>query len=454
VIDAPIPTFIRRIAQNPESPLLWWDGATVNAAHLLARVEDWKISLNTLGVTRGAVVGFMGDFSPASVALFLALLERDAVLVPFTRTIAPEVPKLAAIAGVEFSLEIAPDDSWEGRRTAAIGEPNSLITELRQRQAPGLVLFSSGSTGVPKGVLHDCHALLQRFGSERPAWRTVLFLLMDHIGGFNTLMSVISNRGMAICLKNRTPESVCRAIETTRAELLPTSPTFLNLLHSSNAWRNADLSSVRFVTYGTEVMSESTLRKALEMFPEARLKQTYGLSELGIMSSRSESNDSTWLKVGGEGYETRIIDNVMWIRARSSMIGYLNAPNPFDEDGWFCTGDVVDVKGDFIRFLGRKSEIINVGGQKVYPAEVETVLLSSPIVREATVYAAPHPLLGQAVCADITLSTPEEFSAAVRELRALCRQHLARYKVPARFRIVEDTSHSGARFKKIRRKQS
>ena len=79
------------------------------------------------------------------------------------------------------------------------------------------------------------------------------------------------------------------------------------------------------------------------------------------------------------------------------MVGYLNAPDPFDAEGWMCTGDEVEIKDGYMRFLGRKTEVINTGGKKVYPIEVENVLMSLPNIRNATVEARPHPIMGQVV---------------------------------------------------------
>ena len=178
------------------------------------------------------------------------------------------------------------------------------------------------------------------------------------------MLYTLSNAGCLVTVQDRSPDAVLTAIEKYRVELLPTSPTFINLILLSEAYKNYDLTSLKTVTYGTEPMPESTLLKFHELFPQIDLLQTYGLSEVGILRSRSKSSDSLWLKVGGEGYETRIVDGIFQIKAASAMLGYLNAPSPFTEDGWFNTGDAVEVDGDYIKFLGRKSEMINVGGEK------------------------------------------------------------------------------------------
>ena len=151
-----------------------------------------------------------------------------------------------------------------------------------------------------------------------------------------------------------------------------------------------------------------------------RLLQTYGLSELGILRSQSRSADSLWVRVGGEGFETKVVDGRLWIQAQSAMLGYLNAPNPFDADGFFDTGDLVDVDGDWLRFLGRKSDIINVGGSKVYPAEVESVLLELDNVADVSVSGEPSPLTGQLVAATFRLVEPEPVAEFKPRMRQFC----------------------------------
>ncbi len=86
--------------------------------------------------------------------------------------------------------------------------------------------------------------------------------------------------------------------------------------------------------------------------PHVDLKQTYGLSEVGILPTRSRDRDSLWLKLGGDDIGTRVIDGELWIRVPEGMLGYLNHPSPFTEDGWFNTHDAVEVDGDYVRILG------------------------------------------------------------------------------------------------------
>lgn len=441
--------FLERMAEHADAPAIVWDDRAYTYADLLARAGQWGADLAAAGVGRGQVVSVEGDYSPGAVSLLLALVAAGAVVVPLTRSVEAHRAEFLEVAEVQAEVRFDDGDGWAlTRRDAAVTNP--LTRRLTDAGAAGLVLFSSGSTGRNKAALHDLGPLLEKFRVRRTRQVALTFLLLDHIGGINTLLYTLSNGGTVVSVRSRDPDVVCRAIARHRVELLPTSPTFLNLLLISEAYRGHDLSSLRLITYGTEVMPEATLRRAGEAFPGVRLLQTYGLSELGILRSKSRDSGSLWVKVGGEGFETKVVDGVLWVRARSAMLGYLNAPSPFDADGWMNTQDAVEVDGEYVRILGRRSEIVNVGGQKVYPAEVESALLQMPNVRDATVVGEPNPITGQIVVARLNLAEPEDPTDLKRRVRAFCRERLASYKVPVKVEIAGGDQH-GARFKKMRR---
>ena len=117
----------------------------------------------------------------------------------------------------------------------------------------------------------------------------------------------------------------------------------------------------------------------------------------------------------------KVVDNRLWIKAESTMLGYLNAASAFDDEGYFDTGDVVEVDGEWLRILGRASEVINVGGSKVFPAEVESVLLTLDNVEDAVVYAEPNPLTGQTVAATIKLQHEESAPQFKLRMRRFCQ---------------------------------
>lgn len=434
---------------NGDSTALFWNDKEYSYADFFKTVDAWRDRLSEEHIGEGTVCGFLAEYSPQSCALAFALIQVKAVLVPFTMAVEHEIAEYARIAGVDGLFRFRADDTWMFERYS---DPikNQLTESFLQRHVPGLIVFTSGSTGKPKGILQDCERVMHKFVEQRAGWRTILFLMMDHFGGFNTLLSTFAYLGTGVCLPDRSPQSVCRAIEQSRANLLPTTPTFLNLLIASRCYKDFDLSSVEMITYGTEVMAASTLMKVKQIFPNAQVKQTYGLSELGVLRSKSESDDSVWVKIGGAGFETKVVDSVLWIRSEANMVGYLNAPSPFDEDGWMCTGDHVELRGEYMRILGRKSEMINVGGQKVFPVEIETVLLEAENIRDVTITGIPHPVMGHVVKATVSLFHPEDPRELAERLRKWCLERMARFKVPIKYEIVPEAKQHNARFKKSR----
>lgn len=425
-----------------------WQEQSVTYADLGRRYAEQLARVEADGPPELAVVALEADFDPDAVAMLLVLIDRGAVVVPLTSTVETAKPRFREIAQVEWRVEVGP----AGTVTTPTGTKatHPLLVKLREEAHPGLVLFSSGSTGEPKAALHDFVPLLDKFRVRRRAWRTMAFLLFDHIGGINTLFHTLSNGGTVVVTADRSPEAVSRLIAEHQVQLLPTSPTFLNLLLVSEAYRKYDLSCLELVTYGTEVMPEATLRRIHEALPQAQLQQTYGLSELGILRSKSRSSESLWVKLGGEGYETRVVDGLLEIKARSAMLGYLNAPSPFTDDGWFRTGDRVEVEGDELRILGRVSEVINVGGQKVDPVEVEDSILRVEGVVDAVVFKEDNNLLGSIVAARIRIAEGEDAGAFRRRLRAELAESLPTYKIPQKLYVTTDPLHSD-RFKRLRR---
>ena len=439
---------LERFRTNHASDAVVWRDQIFGYGFLADAVARWGRSLADASVAPGTVVSLESDFSPNAIALLLALIERGCIVVPLTSSVETKKPEFRAIAQVETIASVSAGDQARLEPTAARAS-HELYARLRSALHPGLVLFSSGSTGKSKAAVHDFVPLLEKFRVSRHALRTLTFLLFDHIGGVNTLLYVLSNAGCVVTVQDRSPQGVCAAIEKHRVQLLPTSPTFINLLLVSEAYREHDLSSLELVTYGTEVMPEGTLARFHQLLPHVRLLQTYGLSEVGILRSQSRSSDSLWVKVGGEGFETRVVDGMLQIRAQSAMLGYLNAPSPFTPDGWLPTGDAVETDGEYLRIRGRQSEIINVGGEKVYPAEVESVLQAMEGVADVTVSAEVHPITGQIVMARVRLSTAETLPEFRRRMRLFCRDRLPAFKIPQKVLLVDEAMH-GERFKKMR----
>jgi len=437
---------LEHIAAKADEPAILWRGEAYNGSWLVAQVSRDLELLQDRGIGPGSVVLLKADYSPGIVSFLLALIQVRAIIAPLLPSSLLKTPSLVDLVKPAFFIDGSQESGIVISRQQP-SAPHSLIRTLQQGGRPGLILFTSGSTGEPKGVVHDFGRLLLKFQKTRPPMRTLNFLLFDHWGGLNTLLQCLSCQSSLVLPESRTPDSICRLLERHRVELLPASPTFLNLLLLSKAYEGRDLRNLRLITYGSEPMPSTTLTALRKVFPNVELRQTYGLIELGVLRAKSMSSDSLWVKVGGEGYDLRVVDGLLEIKADSAMLGYLNAPSPFTEDGYFRTGDRVELNGEYMRFLGRDSELINVGGQKVFPAEVEAVLLACDMVAEAVVYGQPNPITGKIVCADIQLRETYDEEAARRAIKKFCAQQLEPFKVPVKIRFV----HGGLTSDRLKR---
>jgi acyl-coenzyme A synthetase/AMP-(fatty) acid ligase len=323
-----------------------------------------------------------------------------------------------------------------------------LFQQLRDQGSPGLILFSSGTSGTPKAMVQDFGKLLASYESRHESDLAMLALLgFDHIGGLNTLFNTLAAGSLLAVPASRAPADVAATIARHHVAILPASPTFLNLLLAAGV--TGDLTSLRVITYGTEPMPESLLVRLKVAFPRVRFIQTFGTSETGITRTASPEAGSTFLRFEDPDLEWKVIDDELWLRSRTQIAGYLNASNErFTADGWFRTGDKVE-QGPHgtLRILGRMGEMINVGGEKLMPAEVESVVLTVPGVADCRVRGEAHPLTGQTVVVDV-VSQDTDQETLRSAIRTACRERLARHKIPTRVTFV--SSVSGERMKKTR----
>jgi long-chain acyl-CoA synthetase len=389
-------------------------------------------------VRAGDVVALIGDFNPISILTLLKLIDLETIVVPLTQETASQHEYFFDAASVDVVIE-----NGETRRLSR-DETHPLIEELRGRAHAGLVLFSTGTTGRPKAILHDLTLFLKRFETPRPTQRTINFLLFDHIGGINTLLHTLFNKGVVIAPEARTVESILQTCRDYEVEVLPTTPTFLRMMLMSGAVPDKVPACLKVITYGTERMDQPTLDQLCALLPEVDFRQTFGMSELGIVRVKSEARNSLFMKVGGEGVETRVVDRVLQIRSQTRMLGYMNAASPFDAEGWYDTKDIVEQKGELYKVVGRVGDVINVGGLKFMASEVERVALEFPGVALVKAEPRPNPITGQHV--ELTVQPNHNVNLEPAALAAHLKDSLPSHMVPSRIRVKEVAV--GHRFKR------
>ena len=389
-------------------------------------------------VKAGDVVAIIGDFNPLSILTLLRLIDLGVIVVPLTIQTVHEHEYFFESALVNVVIK----DGIVTRRNH--NQKHEFIESLRKLNHAGLVLFSTGTTGRPKAILHDLTFFLKRFETPRPTLRTINFLLFDHIGGINTLLHTLFNKGAVVAPETRAVDSVIETCRKYEVEVLPTTPTFLRMMLMSGAVPDKIPACLKVITYGTERMDQSTLDELCKLLPKVDFRQTFGMSELGIVRVKSKARDSLFMRVGGGGVETRVVDNVLQIRSKSRMLGYLNAPSPFDSEGWYDTQDVVEVKNGHYKIVGRTSDIINVGGLKFMASEVQRVALNYPNISLVKAYPKQNPITGQHV--ELVVQLTSEGTVDKDALVTFLKSKLQPHMVPMKVRI--ENVLVGHRFKR------
>ena len=383
-----------------------------------------------------------------SYADFLELIDHAAAKLPTERRDVIEVQTATTIEGLAMLLAIVerghialplPADlpKVEKTKMRKVAAASPLYNQLKES---GLVLFSSGSSGEPKGMLHNFDALLARYQHLQPRNdRSLLLLLIDHIGGLDSAFRCLFSGSTLVIPEARTPDSAGAAIAAHQVNVLPASPTFLNLILLAHICEKYDLTSVEIIAYGAEAMPQKVLNRLSEAFPKAQLQQKFGTSETGAIRIKSASNDSLFFRIEDSGTEWKILHDELWLKTPSRILGYLNAADDkLETDGWYRTGDLVETDdNENLRIIGRASALINVGGQKVHPTEVETVLNEIEGIEACHVYSKEDPITGSAVACEIVVSQEKDVRTWKRAIRTHCRGELAPWKIPSSVTLRE-----------------
>ena len=447
---------LERFRDNADKIAIIDDGKSYTYGELLEGILD--LSSTTLKGIGNKVVAIIGGYSFYNIALFLALYENKNIIVPLVEC--NETALKESMADIKINAEILefPNSKFPNSKFPNLefletnDKKHAIIENLFRQKHAGLVLFSSGSTGKPKAMVHDLDTLISSFEAKKPRkLNMLLFLLFDHIGGINTLLNILATLSTAIIPRQRNSDEICALIEKYKISVLPSNPTFLNLILMSNAYKKYDLSSLKMITYGTEAMSESLLARLKATFKKVKFLQTFGTSETGILNTSSKSSGSTYIKLNDAEY--KIVNGELWIKSKTQILGYLNADmSAFKasfEDGWFKTGDLVLRDAEYLKIVGRVKELINIGGKKALPSEIESVIMELENIADCVVYGEKNAITGQSVSCDVVLKSDMSKDELKKLIRSTCASKLERYKIPSKINVVEKIAFTN-RFKKVR----
>lgn len=444
-----------------------WSYADLDAG--IRRAQAWLSEVH--GVVTGDRVAVLSRNRPEEIELFFACARLGAILVPINwRLAAPEVSFVLGDCEPRvtlFEAEFAPADAATCGTRVALDEGGAPWAD--QAPAPGgarrllestpvMILYTSGTTGSPKGAVLTHGSVLWNSLNTALSWdlsgqdSTLTHTPLFHTGGWNVLTTPLLHRGGKVVLVRAfDADQALGLIDSEGLSLVFAVPTMFESMIRADAFASARLSSLRYFISGGAPCPEEVGRVFAAR--GVRFKQGYGLTEVGpncfaiSLEDAARAPGSVGVPVHHE--EVRLVDEAgedvpegevgeILLRGPHMCAGYWRRPDATAEairGGWFHTGDLArrDDRGHY-SIVGRRKEMFISGGENVYPAEVERVLLQYPGVRQAAVVGIPHARWGEVGRAFLVAepgAAPSE-----EQLVEHCRARLARYKVPKRFDVV------------------
>ncbi|WP_378733444.1 long-chain-fatty-acid--CoA ligase [Nocardia brasiliensis] len=479
-----VTSVLARHARNrPGTLAIACAGVGLDYARLRADSIRLARALRAAGITEGSRVAYLGKESVHYYSLFFACARIGAVLVPINfRLTAPEVEHIIRDSGSALVLveadtaDIAHSAAPEVRAVrldgdefagwlADVAEPEPGERPARPDHAV-IQLYTSGTTGLPKGVVlaqRSFFAIADALDEAGLDWlafrdgdRNLVGIPGFHVGGIWWAMQGFMAGVTNVAMPRFDSSTAVALIEEARITTMCVVPSMLRLILGEPRVTPEAVRSVRKVVYGGSPISETLLREALELFG-AEFAQIYGLTETGntaiCLPPAEHVAGNPRLAAAGRPYpgvSVRIIDasgaprapgevGEICLRSPAAMLGYWNLPEATAEtlvDGWVHTGDAGYVDADgYLYIRDRLKDMIIVGGENIYPAEIENTLARHPAVADSAVIGVPDDVLGESVHAFVACRPGER--VRVRELMTFCREHLAWFKIPVRFEFVD-----------------
>jgi fatty-acyl-CoA synthase len=469
----------------PAKTAIRFAGRNISYAEFAALVERIASALAASGVKRGDCVAFLGFNSPELLALFFACARLGALFMPLNwRLAAPEHKQMLqdcpprvlivepdfiaqtwgigdALAGITLVAAGAAPEGWVGWNDFAArgGDADAPRDPAVTAETPLLICYTSGSTGKPKGVLLTQRAIeTNAANSEDMHGLSTDDLILNtlplfHVGGLNNLTTPALKTGCTVVLHAKfDPELTFDTLETEGITLTVLVPAQLDMMMANRRWSSADFSKLRMITTGSTIVPRHVIHAVHEK--GVPLVQVYGSTETCPIAVYLKA-DEAMRKVGSTGRvgkhcQLRLVDGdgndvapgetgEIWIKGGNVMSGYWQAPEATAavlNDGWFRSGDMghLDEEG-YLYVDGRSKDMIISGGENIYPAEIENLLIESPDIAEASVIGRPDPRWGEIVVAVVVPKENRQLSS--EQVLQLLEGRIARFKHPKEVVLVK-----------------
>jgi acyl-coenzyme A synthetase/AMP-(fatty) acid ligase len=304
------------------------------------------------------------------------------------------------------------------------------------------VLPTSGTTGPPKLVIHNLRTLTGAI-VEAPLQQWATFYDIRRYGGLQIFLRALSGRGsLVLSGEGESVSAILARFGAARITHISGTPSHWRKVLMSGEGRRIDPEYVRL---SGEIADDAVLAALRSLYPRARIEHAYASTEAGVVFAVGDEESgfpASWLD-RDDSVRMKVVGGALHVCSNRCALRFLGASAPplTDKDGFVDTGDIVERRGDRLHFVGRSGGVINVGGAKVHPEEVEAALNAHSAVQASRVFARKSPITGAVVYADIVLRDRVTGEAAYEresEILAACRTLLAPHKVPAGVRFVAD----------------
>jgi acyl-coenzyme A synthetase/AMP-(fatty) acid ligase len=415
----------------PESTFLLSDQFEVGRGRLAALMDEIRKQIRAYRLP--SVVTYIAD--AGNLVAALAACEEEEVPIVLVHRTLPEddLRALCRTLGAPGFLDDALD--W-----VFVSDPRRL-----EKAAFTVTLMTSGTTGRPKLVRHSMPSLLGRIAGPAALAmnrekRWLLTYQPTAFAGLQVILTALCTGGAVVQTASRRPADFFLAAEQFGVTHISGTPTF---------WRSfllaappGSLPGLQQITLGGEAIDQPTLDRLANRFPNARITHIYASSEAGALFAVHDGRagfPSEWLRPEADGVGLRIREGVLEVHSPRRMLGYLDESVPsLTDDGWLVTGDLATVNGDRVHFQGRLDDVLNVGGAKVYPKEIEEFFLSCRGVQEVRVRGVRNPISGVILAADVVLEDGYEPDSYRLELMRQCQIGLPAHKAPRLIRVVPE----------------
>ena len=305
-----------------------------------------------------------------------------------------------------------------------------LIVESKSK----ISIYTSGTTGLPKKVVHTVGSLTRevKTGSNFESSIWGLAFSPTHMAGIQVFFQALFNSNTLVDLFNIDTKTVNELISKHKISHISATPTFYRLLNS----KDISFGDVKSVTLGGEKSDDNLYRIVKRMFPFAKIRNIYASTEAGSLLC----SDGEFFYIP-EHLKDKIVvkENTLYIH--ESLLGKIS--DFLILDGWYCSGDVIEWKHDsvhYFKLIGKSNEMINVGGYKVNPHEVELELRSIDGVDNAFVFGKANSVLGNLICAEIVLEKGIEIEES--KIKDILRKKLQQFKIPRKIFFVDSLNLS------------